>query len=1639
MDLYQQFIHKSRYAKYIPSLKRREHWEETVDRYLSFNKEHLQENYGYTIPDDLYEELKYAILNHEVMPSMRAMMTAGKALKRDNTCGYNPVRKGTLVLTKEHGLVSIETLNSASVLNMNGEWTPATFRGYGNQSISRVKLKLNSNTEKYVDCTINHRWYLTDGRVVATQDLTSGDKISFVSPIKKEYTDIDYLYGVRHGIIFGDGSATYSCGRVKGYVIRICSDAEDLMPFFDGYNVSYPASAKGDPYIYMYDDFAKTHDLKTLPNVELETDSYLLGFMRGWFAADGYVSISGQVSLAVSEQNLKWIKQYADRIGFVIQSVSEYPEKTNYGKRNHRLYRVSFSRSSITDSDILISRKRERHKPIKSIWHVVGVEHGIDFDDVYCAEVPDTNTFVLDQGLLTGNCAFVAIDDPKAFDEAMHILMCGTGVGFSVERQYINKLPEIPDRLFASDTIITVKDSKEGWAKSFRLLLAMLYSGEIPKWDLTLLRPAGAVLKTMGGRSSGPQPLDDLFHFTVRLFQNAVGRRLTSLECHDLMCKIGDIVVVGGVRRCLPSGSMVHTETGMKPIETVVPGLDKVLTTDGYRLVKEKFNQGIQRLLTVKTQDSEFRCTENHKIAVLISPNEYVWKMAKDLEFGDRVIAPSVSIKGMKTELPKFSYSYPEHSTTCKSITIPELDNDIAWLLGIIHGDGYIRLTPSSGEVSISFAKHQRVNKDRAEIALNRFGVYCSTIEYENYFVLRVKSKQLAQYFHAWLKQPKKEIKIPECIWLSSDNIKKSYLQGIFDSDGSYKTRPIQLVVSVYKKFCEDLRKLASSCGIQLRLKALSTSNLKSTWQRKYAVVFVNNRAKECFGLEASIAEQRTNTYPKDWKISKSSNDFPWSKTDFELIPVAVIDVVDDDVYEQTWDIEVDDKHEFFCEGYLMHNSAMISLSNLSDDRMRNAKHGAWWEQYGHRALSNNSAVYSEKPDVGMFMREWLALYDSKSGERGIFSREASKAIAAKNGRRKSDFEFGTNPCSEIILRSMQFCVAENTPLITETEIAPIVAFVNKEVNIWNGKEWTPVTVRKTGSDQKLMRVYLNDGSYLDCTPDHRWSVKDRFSDEWKEVQTKDLMKSKYSLQVEPASVVASDKGSLIDDAYTIGFAVGDGCVYNGSTIIDLYGAKDWQCPVKGSRHAIQYNHNGTPRVRCIATKFANPNLILSLKNDPEFLLSCLGSWNTKSVLNFIAGLADADGSETTSGGIRIYINGYEKGRAIQLLLAKHGIRCSVNLHQKEGTETNLGVRKRDSYYVQITDCSRIPCHRLDVSSGHEPKFKGKYQNILRVEELDGLHDTYCFEEPKTHKGMFGNVLTYQCNLSEVICRADDTEKTLQRKIRLATILGTFQSSLTHFPYLRRQWTRNTEEERLLGVSLTGIYDNPFLSDYNDKKLPKRLEMLRQIAIDTNKEYAEILEIPQSTAITCVKPSGTVSQLTNSASGIHPRHSIYYIRRVRQDNKDPLTRILIDAGIPHEPDVTKPHATTIFSFPVKGSDRTKLTRDDITALDHLKLWLVYQRHWCEHKPSVTISVKENEWPEVGAWVWNHFDEVSGISFLPYDGGTYKQAPYETITEEDYNKFFEQMPKEIDWNSFVEDYDASEGTQTLACTAGGCEL
>ena len=869
------------------------------------------------------------------------------------------------------------------------------------------------------------------------------------------------------------------------------------------------------------------------------------------------------------------------------------------------------------------------------------------------------------------NCAYIPVDDPKSFDEAMFILMCGTGVGFSVERQYIAKLPEVPDRVFDSDTCIFVHDSKEGWAKALRQLIALLYSGECPKWDVSKVRPAGARLKTFGGRASGPEPLVDLFKFVTKVFKNAQGRRLNSIECHDIMCKIGEVVVVGGVRR-----------------------------------------------------------------------------------------------------------------------------------------------------------------------------------------------------------------------------------------------------------------------------------------------------------------------------------------------------------------------------------SAMISLSNLSDDRMRHAKAGAWWEQQGQRALANNSACYTEKPEVGVFMQEWLSLHESKSGERGIFNREAAKRVAARSGRRDSSYEFGTNPC----------CVVGETSILTKEGYYYISSLVGKQVEVWNGFQFSPVTPFETGI-QPIYRVSLSNGEHIDCTSNHKFALDDGTIHKRIPGTDKRYRESKYILKeailLEKGDKLAKFKMPIIEgdfiidpeiDAYSQGFYSGDGCENNTRSYV--YEPK-YSC-IDRLVGRILSEEKVTARRSWIHGTMLNKAFV-PINASREYILS------------WLAGLFDADGcvtKDTNGNGLQLASVNLSFLKELRLLLTRLGCDPKVVF-------ANDDTKKFDNYeckpawriLINNTDTYSLleqgmTCERLNVQLNKPQRDARRFVTVISVESLGIELPTYCFTEHSKGLGTFNGVVTGQseiilrpnqfCNLSTIIVRAEDTVETLCEKAKLAAILGTWQSTLTEFPYLRKIWQQNTEEERLLGVSMTGPLDNHLLNNPDDPYLPVRLEAIKMAAVVQNDITAQEIGINPSTSVTCIKPEGTTSQLTDSASGLHTRHSKYYIRRIRGDVKDPLTQFMIKQGVPYEPCVMQPNTTVVFSFAKKAPEGA-LCREDLNATQHLKLWLLYQKHYCEHKPSVTISVKESEWPVVGAFVWDNFDYMSGVSFLPYDGGNYRQAPYEECTKEEYEELLAKCPTDMDWDSIIEDTDNVEGVQQLACTADGCEI
>jgi hypothetical protein len=718
--------------------------------------------------------------------------------------------------------------------------------------------------------------------------------------------------------------------------------------------------------------------------------------------------------------------------------------------------------------------------------------------------------------------------------------------------------------------------------------------------------------------------------------------------------------------------------------------------------------------------------------------------------------------------------------------------------------------------------------------------------------------------------------------------------------------------------------------------------------------------------------------------------------------------------------------------------AACISLSDLDSVAMREAKHGAWWDVAAHRSMANNSAVYDYDglPPIDVFMAEMTALIKGRSGERGIFSRRS--CIRNRPKRRKAA-RFQINPCAEIILRPFGLCVCGDTRLITRSGLVKIGESIGREIEVWNGKRWARVTPFQTGSDRQLVRVTFSDGSFLDCTPEHRFSVNTADSrhrkghDVWQTVEAKDL---RPRMATETFTMRHGDGGRTLEDAYTVGVAMGDGSVEKNGVNIDLYGAKI-DLPVVGSRYKERIKPGySVPCVR-VAVGDAFTELLRSLRADDESVWSSLFSLCRRSILEFLAGWFDADGSDTESGGVRLYVAGRLKADMAQLLLTRCGIRSSVNLMSRAGEETNFGVRSTDVWYVQVTDCGELPCHRLDVGRGHHAEFKGKYQVVTSVEYLPGLHDTFCFEEPQEHKGVFNNTLTHQCNLSIAIVRGHESVEQLRDKVIAATYFGVLQSTATTFRYVRDAWRKNAEEERLLGVDLMGHLDHPLLRPGAGGREELVLRLKRDVC-----ETALLLSlrfgIPYSAANTCLKPGGDSGVFFHSCTlGGYPAQ--YQLRRVREPVISPVARMLRDAGVGYEVDVMNPELA-VLTFPRKNPDGC-VTEGSSSAVEQLENWLFWKKTWAEHSCAVTVHVREREWPAVLAWLYqeDHFSHLSGVSFLPYDGHTYPQTPNERLTKEQYDKAAADFP-EIDWSKLMsyESEDMTTSATTYACVAGSCE-
>jgi len=789
---------------------------------------------------------------------------------------------------------------------------------------------------------------------------------------------------------------------------------------------------------------------------------YLLGFIAGWFATDGHIGKNSCMSISNNDKDvLQGLRDILFKLDITTGKIRLARTENPFNGEQSPLYSVSINRKGITESFFIRDDQRDRFSNCKEMdWRVVSVEPTDKIEDVWCVVEPSKEEFTLECGILTKNCS--ATDSEKDFVKAAHwgmdCLMNGVGVGFNTNWKgkvsYPNK-SEIKK--------VVIEDSREGWIDSVATLMRSFVADPetgrpeqewFPEFDYSKVRKQGEKIKGFGGTASGSKPLQDLHERIERYFMDFLSDNpdyTHSRLVADVFNAIGACVVAGNVRRCLPGESMVHTESGLKPINKVKVG-DRVLTMDGYENVCNVFEQGRQKLVKIITQDGDFRCTPNHRMAVCSSYDTYEWKEASSLKEGDRLISSRYLTDGVDTVLPTWHYKYSKHSTTCKEIQIPELDEDIAWLIGLFQGDGYTypnyKKNGYNAYVSIVGGLNEFDVMYKAKQQLERFGkelhVTLKKRPNENSYIVHCQSKQLAWYFDKYIKQAKKIIRTPEFIFKSKPSIRLAYVAGITDADGCLKHRPIQVVSTVYEEFARDIQNILYSCGITTRLTCCSDnfpSRLKH-WQQMFQVNLITKSSQRLFDSIPQLFKEMRKT-----SRSQNANGFPASfentptvKTKFGLYsnkqinidayekhygycdytPVEVIKVVED-VEEDTWDIEVENRHEFFCNGYLTHNSAEICLGSADDTQFMNLKN---YEKHPERMeigwLSNNSVLLKDTP-TNEVLKE-MAQRISDNGEPGMLNLANAQRYGRMGEYREDNTAILTNPCGEISLADKETC-----------------------------------------------------------------------------------------------------------------------------------------------------------------------------------------------------------------------------------------------------------------------------------------------------------------------------------------------------------------------------------------------------------------------------------------------------------------------------------------------------------------------------------------------------------------------------------------------------------------------------------------
>lgn len=1282
------------------------------------------------------------------------------------------------------------------------------------------------------------------------------------------------------------------------------------------------------------------------------------------------------------------------------------------------------------------------------------------------------------------NCSFTHIDRWEAFSEAFYLLLAGCGVGYSIQFDHIEKLSEVgyinPKKIAHH----VVEDTIEGWAESLRYLLLSYQMGHTVEFSYYKIRNEGAPLVTSGGKAPGHLPLKKALESIREILNGAVGRKLRPVECHRIMCLAADAVLSGGIRRSamialfsLEDNEMMQVKTGQwwvsepylanannsvvlkrdtvkkknfKRIFSMTkqwgePGFNftwdtdygvnpcfhpdtRIWTSEGYEKIGDLFKKGTKNrvvadlrigkgdtthesrrgvvlqdatnVFLTKKQARVFKLTTEHGYSVVTTaqhefPTPSGRKKLEELQIGDTLLIPSGEGSfgnfGGTREEGILVGSYTGDGTSATDVAFIDIwkedfDQKDALLQYVNNVSSTIPSLNGRDYGEVSW--YDRKNKDGEVFAVRTGGV-----RFRRWLETIADNEDISTL----------KMRVPEKMWRGSRDFVAGYLQGLFATDGTVllggkgKKATLSLRLGqTNKRLLEDVQVLLSMFGIVSRIYSRRPAGYRPLPDNKGKGEYKDFFCKEFY--ELIINRPNVLTFLEKIGLFGRKSE-----------------ILSHFVKERGEECRKPEK--FITKIISIEDAGVSDVFCLTQPETN--------------TVIANGIVTAQCSEINLY-----PVLKIDSQEMVDYIRE-KKGISVSIGETFTGFAF---------------CVSGDTNLLTRTGRVKIGEVVGQPIEIWNGSEWCNVTPFKTGSNRKLFRVTLGDGSYLDCTENHKWLVKDRFMKDFIEVETKDLLNvSKYRIHTPRANVIGCD-GTFEPYAYEYGFFTGDGnisthrrdnrtytypCAY-------LYGVKN-NLPLRGKKGPLGTNPNGVSQSR-IHFDSLSITLCQELKQ-LDSIPNEVFSWDQDSILSFVGGWADSDGSNT-GRGIRIY--GTEgRMRDLQILLTKVGINSSVGLMSEAGKTTNMGRRTVAMWYVGIPNPSGIKTYRVQTDRGQNPRHKGKDQVIRSVVEIPGVHDTFCLEEPKKHLCLFNNVITKQCNLTEINASKFKSLEEFKAAAEAAAIIGTLQAGYTDFPYLGWVTEVLAEREALLGVSMTGIMDAPGIA-----LNPEYQETCAAIVLETNRRIAEKMGINPTARGTTVKPAGTSSLLLGCVgSGIHPHHAKRYIRRITANENESVFQFFKKSN-PHMC-VRKPNGDWVIEFVVEAPPGSILKKD-IGAIDFLEKVRLTQIHWvnpgtghekyapgARHNVSNTVIVKPDEWDKVAEYLWEHKNDFTGVSFLPATGDKdYAFAPNEEIStdidELRWNAILESYVP-VDYSTMVEETDNTDLKGEAACAGGACEV